>query len=111
MVYKLDAEAQPDFAKDVRTVLGAVETMLVSKNEAYGNSALDPVRIFSKASPREQLLVRLDDKLSRLSRGDEAGEDVLDDILGYIVLLKIHNEKESNGERGYRVHAGLPTAH
>lgn len=96
MVYKLDIEAQSDFAKDVRTVLGEVETMLVSKNEAYGNSALDPVRIFSKASPREQLLVRLDDKLSRLSRGDEAGEDVLDDILGYIVLLKIYNEKESS---------------
>lgn len=94
MVYKLDIEAQSDFAKDVRTVLGEVETMLVSKNEAYGNSALDPVRIFSKASPREQLLVRLDDKLSRLSRGDEAGEDVLYDILGYIVLLKIHNEEE-----------------
>jgi hypothetical protein len=63
--------------------------MLKAKNAAYGNSALDPVRIFSKASPVEQILVRLDDKLSRLQRGSAAGEDVILDLLGYLVLLRI----------------------
>lgn len=66
-----------------------VRDMLLAKNKAYGNSALDPVRIFSKASPREQILVRLDDKLSRLARGQPAGEDVLLDIIGYLHLLRV----------------------
>ena len=63
--------------------------LLLSKNEAYGNSALDPVRVFSRANVVEQLLVRLDDKLSRLKRGSAAGEDVERDIGGYLVLLRI----------------------
>jgi hypothetical protein len=67
----------------------AIAEVLIQKNAAYGNSALEPVRIFSKASTVEQLLVRLDDKLSRLSRGSDAGEDVILDLMGYLVLLKI----------------------
>ncbi len=66
-----------------------VKAMLLEKNAAYGNSALDPVRIFSRANPVEQLLVRIDDKLSRLARGAAAGEDVISDLLGYLVLLRI----------------------
>lgn len=62
---------------------------LVEKNRAYGNSALDPVRIFSKANTEEQLLIRIDDKLSRLVRGSDAGEDVVLDLLGYLILLRV----------------------
>ncbi len=67
----------------------AVKAMLLAKNAAYGDSALDPVRIFSRANPVEQILVRIDDKLSRISRGGAAGEDVVADLLGYLVLLRI----------------------
>jgi len=64
--------------------------MLIKKNIAYGNSALDPVRIFSKAGPREQLHVRIDDKLNRLMKGTEyPGDNDIDDLIGYLVLLKI----------------------
>ena len=63
--------------------------LLMAKNAAYGNSALQPVRIFSKASGEEQILVRIDDKLSRLARGSAAGEDVIQDLMGYLVLLRI----------------------
>lgn len=73
-----------------------VRDLLLSKNAAYGNSALDPVRIFSKASPVEQLLVRLDDKLSRLARGSSAGEDVELDLLGYLVLLRVARQLEGS---------------
>lgn len=66
-----------------------IAEVLVQKNAAYGNSALEPVRIFSKASAVEQILVRLDDKLSRLARGSDAGEDVVLDLMGYLVLLRI----------------------
>lgn len=68
--------------------LGAVQ-LLQRKNEAYGNSALDPVRVFSKASAEEQILVRLDDKLSRLKRGEDAGEDVMFDLFGYLLLYRV----------------------
>lgn len=78
-----------DFAAAVREELSAVEAMLLAKNAAYGDAALSPLRIFSHASPVEQLLVRIDDKLSRLARGSAAGEDVERDLLGYLVLLRI----------------------
>lgn len=68
--------------------------MLHHKNRNYGNSALSPLRIFSKASPIEQLLVRLDDKLSRLARGSAAGEDAELDAMGYLVLLRLAREAE-----------------
>jgi hypothetical protein len=67
----------------------ALKAMLLAKNAAYGDSALAPLRVFSKASPVEQILVRLDDKLSRLARGSAAGEDVELDLLGYLILLRI----------------------
>lgn len=67
----------------------AIKAMLLEKNEAYGNSALDPVRVFSQAGPVEQIRVRLDDKLSRIKRGRAAGEDVELDLVGYLVLLRV----------------------
>jgi len=67
----------------------ALKALLLAKNEAYGDSALRPLRIFSKAPPDEAIRVRLDDKLSRLARGSAAGEDVELDLLGYLVLLRV----------------------
>lgn len=78
------------FRDEVTQETAEIREMLILKNEAYGNSALDPVRIFSDASPEEQLLVRIDDKLSRLQRGSEyADEDTVTDLIGYLILLKI----------------------
>ncbi len=78
--------AQSDFAAKVYQIAN----MLVAKNASYGNSALDPVRIFSRASPIEQLRVRIDDKLSRIAKGTEVpNEDTVDDLLGYLVIYKI----------------------
>jgi len=76
----------------------ALRDLLIAKNKAYGNAALEPVRIFSKASTEEQLLVRIDDKLSRLVRGSDAGEDVVQDLLGYLVLLRIARRLKPEGE-------------
>lgn len=71
-----------------------IKGLLLSKNEAYGNSALDPMRIFSRASTLEQLRVRIDDKLSRISRGKEIGEDTILDLIGYLVLYWIALQQE-----------------
>jgi hypothetical protein len=74
-----------------------IAQMLIEKNISYGDSALDPVRIFSKANPIEQLHVRIDDKLSRLMKGtDMVGDNDIDDLIGYLILLKVAMEKNVN---------------
>ena len=71
--------------------------MLKSKNRQYGNSFADPVRIFSKATPEEGLRIRIDDKLSRIARGQDAGEDTILDLIGYLILLRVlHRADDKN---------------
>jgi len=83
------------FKEEVYEITNALAEMLISKNVKYGSSALEPKRIFSKASPVEQILVRLDDKLSRMANDNaNEDEDILEDLLGYIVLLKIAKGKK-----------------
>ena len=82
---------QAYFESQLDNVLAEIRSELISKNLAYGNSALKPIRVMSKATPVEQLLVRIDDKLSRISNGarDRDLEDAEFDMLGYLVLLMI----------------------
>jgi hypothetical protein len=70
-----------------------IAEMLVKKNISYGNSALEPIRIFSKADSKEQIRVRIDDKLNRI-QNDQAfpGDNDIDDLIGYLILLKIANK-------------------
>jgi hypothetical protein len=83
--------------KEIWSTCHEIAQMLIDKNIAYGDSALDPVRIFSKSDPAEQLKVRIDDKLSRLMKGtDYPGDNDIDDLIGYLVLLKIAKEKNVN---------------
>jgi hypothetical protein len=75
---------------DIATVCDQLKELLLEKNRKYGDSALNPVRVFSNASPLEQIRVRLDDKLSRLrNQQEDEDEDVLTDLIGYIVLYKV----------------------
>ena len=81
---------------EITRVCREVENVLLAKNAVYGNSALDPLRVFSQADAVEQLKVRIDDKISRLVRGDEhvslageAREDTLVDLVGYLILLLV----------------------
>ena len=85
----------------IERVCDHIKKLLLEKNSHYGDSALKPTRVFSKASPVEQLLVRIDDKLSRIQKGSGfmgGGEDVIVDLIGYLVLLKIaiDNDHMSN---------------
>lgn len=85
-----------DTQEAIAAVCDEIKSILVRKNVAYGDSALDPVRIFSSAGPREQLLVRIDDKLSRIARGGELGEDVVLDLIGYLVLLRVSDRSAAD---------------
>ena len=86
------------FHEEVHDVLQDIEDLLVAKNEKYGNSALEPLGVFSQLSSKSGLLVRIDDKLKRIKNGslDNDDEDVVNDLIGYLVLLKIHANREQN---------------
>lgn len=76
-----------------------IKKTLLEKNRKYGNSALKPVRIFSKADPTEQINVRLDDKLSRLISGQaDEDEDVELDMIGYLILKRIARKFHKKSE-------------
>ena len=67
-----------------------IAQMLIEKNISYGNSALEPARIFSTADSTEQLKVRIDDKLNRVKNNQGfAGDNDIDDLIGYLILYKI----------------------
>ena len=85
----------------ISAICDDIKELLLYKNRKYGNSALKPVRIFSKSDSVEQILVRIDDKLNRIQQGAgllDDDEDVIVDLIGYLVLLKIAlAQKSDNG--------------
>jgi hypothetical protein len=85
------------FAVQVGVVLDEINDLLIAKNQKYGNSALEPLGVFSQLSAKEGLLVRIDDKLKRIKNGslEKDDEDVINDLIGYLVLLKIHANQSS----------------
>lgn len=71
-----------------------IKELLLDKNRKYGDSAINPARIFSKADATEQLKVRIDDKLNRLKNlQEDETEDTITDLIGYLILLKIKMKK------------------
>ena len=87
-----------EFSAKVSDVLIEIKELLIAKNEKYGNSALEPLGVFSQLSAKDGLLVRIDDKLKRIKNGslDHDDEDVINDLIGYLVLLKIHANQGEN---------------
>jgi hypothetical protein len=85
-----------DFSNKVSSYLLEIRELLITKNLKYGNSALEPLGVFSKLSAKEGLLVRIDDKLKRIKNGslEKDDEDVINDLIGYLVLLKIQTQEE-----------------
>jgi len=75
-----------------------LKELLLKKNDAYGNSALEPLGVFSSANASSGIKIRLDDKLKRIANAGlvEDTEDTLIDIAGYIILLMIAKDNESN---------------
>lgn len=73
----------------ISDVCDELKDFLLAKNKAYGNSAAEPLRIFSRVDSIEQLNVRIDDKLSRIARGNEYdGDDTELDLIGYLILKR-----------------------
>lgn len=76
--------------EEISKVCDEIKEMLIEKNRKYGDSALNPIRIFAKSDTVEQLKVRIDDKLNRFKNMQQDDtEDVINDLIGYLILLKV----------------------
>ena len=82
------SKAFDTFEENTESILTSIKSVLLEKNKRYGNSALEPLNIFSK---HEQTGIgqRLDDKLARIKNSDELRKNDVFDLLGYIILLCI----------------------
>jgi hypothetical protein len=96
-------------AEKIREIADGVRDLLLEKNAAYGDSALKPANIFAKGSAVENLACRIDDKIMRIkNRGITADtEDTIQDLIGYLILLKIAIENERTQPISY----DLPVSH
>ncbi len=96
---RLPPTPAPTTADLINDVCSEVRDLLLDKNAAYGDSAIRPLRLFSKANAEEQLLVRIDDKVSRLARGHEyPGDDTVTDLAGYLLLLLVARRSPTDTE-------------
>jgi len=85
-------------ADRIRAQCAQLAEFLIEKNRCYGDSALNPIGIFARGEAEELIRVRIDDKLSRMARGQAAGEDVIKDLAGYLILLMVAREGNNNEE-------------
>lgn len=82
-----------DWQYEIHMACSEMETFLLEKNKAYGNSIFEPIGIYAKSDPLEQINVRIDDKLNRLFHGKEyAGDDTLKDLAGYFLLKRAYQK-------------------
>lgn len=68
-----------------------IKDLLLQKNREYGDSALNPLGIFSKLIPLDAIKIRIDDKLARIAYSGQKNikEDTVLDLIGYLILLKV----------------------
>ena len=84
--------------EEIRKKCDEIRDLLIEKNKSYGDSALIPANIFSHLTAVEAIKIRIDDKLKRIENkgiSDET-EDTVMDLAGYLILLMIAKDNESN---------------
>src|SRR3954470_4467180 len=95
MIDALNGQHPAPAAQEIAQQCVQVAALLLKKNAAYGDSALNPLAVFARdLTPSERMGVRMDDKLSRLARGAADGEDIETDLIGYLVLQRIARARE-----------------
>jgi hypothetical protein len=87
----------------IREECDIIKYVLTEKNRKYGDSAINPARIFSKADPLEQINVRMDDKLSRIrSAQEDDTEDPELDLIGYLILKRVAKRVKGVGSNEHK---------
>ena len=74
---------------DIDILFDNFKEFLKERNRRYGDSALNPIQVFSNESAEEQIRARLDDKLRRIKNSDELRKNDVCDLFGYTALLMI----------------------
>ena len=96
---KANEALQPTMVQNqklIAEVFDEMKSLVLQKNNQYGDSVLDPKRYFSSAPTDEQIKVRIDDKLNRLVLGNdslESDDDIIRDLIGYLTLLLVYRRK------------------
>jgi hypothetical protein len=87
-----------DTLEEVEYILERIYSMLNEKNTAYGDSALNPLRLFSRVDAVESLCVRIDDKINRIKNSgiNKDTEDSVEDLIGYLVLLQVARRRKGD---------------
>lgn len=78
----------------IRNIMDSMKDLLLYKNKNYGDSAINPLCIFTKHikncnTNTATILVNLDNKLSRVKNASELRTNDIADIIGYCTLLLI----------------------
>lgn len=78
----------------IKDILSGMTDLLLYKNKKYGDSAINPKKIFYKGDSTNSILIRLDDKIGRVMSNTEEKPRVNDvaDIIGYCTLLLVSME-------------------
>jgi hypothetical protein len=77
--------------RKIREITEAMKDLLLYKNQKYGDSAINPEKIFYKGDSTSSILIRLNDKIGRVKANpdDKPRVDDVCDIIGYCTLLLI----------------------
>jgi len=84
--------ANTQVQRDIIKVGVEMIEFLLTKNNRYGNSALEPVNVCSKLDSNEQINIRMDDKLMRIKNSNIERKNDFVALSGYILLKCIAND-------------------
>jgi hypothetical protein len=82
---------EPSTQEKINILFDNFKEFLKEKNKRYGDSALNPLQIFSKIDAGNQICNRIDDKLGRIKKSELLKKNDVSDMFGYIALLLIEN--------------------
>lgn len=76
--------------ESVEDILTGIIHLLKYKNSKYGDAAIKPEHFFYKGTSQDSILIRLDDKMSRIKNNKDAPRvNDVSDLIGYCTLLLV----------------------
>ena len=87
----MESESLTQSQKKIVEVCDNMKSLLLYKNQKYGDSALNPNNIFYKGDSTNSIKIRLDDKIGRIKNNTDEILKINDvaDIIGYCTLLLV----------------------
>lgn len=84
-----------DWQEKIRAEITFITNFLLEKNKKYGDSAFEPIAIFSDGNTEQLLCARIDDKLKRIkNKGYKEDDDLILDLIGYLIILRTFRKNQ-----------------